>query len=63
LALQTVGASAGNVICVSNVVAAAATVGLLGREGVLMRQLLPVVVYYLAMAGVLGMGWLALGGV
>jgi lactate permease len=61
LALQTVGASAGNVICVSNVVAAAATVGLLGREGVLMRQLLPVVVYYLAMAGVLGMGWLALG--
>jgi lactate permease len=62
LALQTVGASAGNVICVSNVVAAAATVGLLGREGVLMRQLLPVVVYYLAMAGVLGMGWLALGG-
>lgn len=55
LALQTVGASAGNVICVSNVVAAAATVGLLGREGIIIRQLLPVVVYYLAMAGLVGL--------
>jgi lactate permease len=54
LALQTVGASAGNMICVSNVVAAAATVGLLGREGLIIRQLLPVVVFYLALAGVLG---------
>ena len=57
LALQTVGASAGNVICVSNIVAAAATVGLLGREGILVRQLLPVVVYYLGLAGVIGLVW------
>jgi lactate permease len=57
LALQTVGASAGNVICVSNVVAAAATVGLLGREGLLIRQLLPVVIYYLGAAGLLGLVW------
>ncbi|MEP0925609.1 MULTISPECIES: L-lactate permease [Cyanophyceae] len=62
LALQTVGASAGNVICVSNVVAAAATVGLLGREGLLMRQLLPVVAYYLGLAGVIGMVWATVGG-
>ncbi|WP_052050695.1 L-lactate permease [Leptolyngbya sp. KIOST-1] len=62
LALQTVGASAGNVICVSNVVAAAATVGLLGREGLLMRQLLPVVVYYVGLAGLLGMVWATVGG-
>lgn len=55
LALQTVGASAGNVICVSNIVAAAATVGLLGREGLIIRQLLPIVIYYLALAGILGM--------
>ncbi|HIK45682.1 MAG TPA: L-lactate permease [Leptolyngbyaceae cyanobacterium M65_K2018_010] len=55
LALQTVGASAGNVICVSNVVAAAATVGLLGREGPMIRLLLPVVAFYLAMAGLLGL--------
>jgi lactate permease len=54
LALQSVGASAGNVICVSNVVAAAATVGLLGREGILIRQLLPVVGYYLVLAGIIG---------
>ncbi|MGB3199605.1 MAG: L-lactate permease [Nodosilinea sp.] len=59
LALQTVGASAGNVICVSNVVAAAATVGLLGREGLLLRQLLPVVAYYLGFAGLLGILWAA----
>jgi lactate permease len=62
LALQTVGASAGNVICVSNVVAAAATVGLLGREGLLVRQLLPVVVYYLGLAGIIGMVWAVAGG-
>ncbi|MFQ4140092.1 L-lactate permease [Nodosilinea sp. PGN35] len=62
LALQTVGASAGNVICVSNVVAAAATVGLLGREGLLMRQLLPVVAYYLGLAGIIGIAWATVGG-
>ncbi|WOD38004.1 L-lactate permease [Nodosilinea sp. E11] len=62
LALQTVGASAGNVICVSNVVAAAATVGLLGREGLLVRQLLPVVIYYLGLAGLMGIVWATVGG-
>jgi lactate permease len=62
LALQTVGASAGNVICVSNIVAAAATVGLLGREGILIRQLLPVVIYYLGLAGVIGIVWATVGG-
>ncbi len=55
LALQTIGASAGNMICVSNVVAAAATVGLLGREGILMRQLLWTTAYYLSFAGILGL--------
>jgi len=55
LALQTVGASAGNVTCVSNIVAAAATVGLLGREGLLIRKLTPVVVYYLGLAGIIGL--------
>ncbi|MGF1575593.1 MAG: L-lactate permease, partial [Cyanophyceae cyanobacterium] len=54
LSLQSIGASAGNVICVSNVVAAAATVGLLGREGLLIRRLLWPVLYYLGMAGILG---------
>ncbi|MEN9274897.1 MAG: L-lactate permease, partial [Gloeomargarita sp. DG02_4_bins_56] len=57
LALQCVGASAGNIVCVSNVVAAAATVGLLGREGVLIRRLSWPTLYYIGVAGVLGL-WL-----
>lgn len=55
LALQCVGASAGNIICVSNVVAAEATVGLIGREGLLIRQLLWPTLYYVGVAGLLGM--------
>ncbi|MEM8641683.1 MAG: L-lactate permease [Cyanobacteria bacterium P01_G01_bin.54] len=54
LALQCVGASAGNIICVSNIVAAAATVGLVGREGLLMRRVLLPTLYYVVFAGVLG---------
>lgn len=54
LALQCVGASAGNMICVSNIVAAAATVGLLGREGLIIRQLLLPAGYYTGVAGILG---------
>jgi len=55
LALQCVGASAGNIICVSNVVAAEATVGLVGREGLLIRKVLLPTLYYIIFAGVLGM--------
>jgi lactate permease len=54
LALQCVGASAGNMICVSNIVAAAATVGLLGREGIIIRKLLLPAAYYIGFAGILG---------
>ncbi|HHP7244787.1 MAG TPA: L-lactate permease [Elainellaceae cyanobacterium] len=54
LALQCVGASAGNIICVSNIVAAEATVGVVGREGVLIRRGLIPTLYYLIFAGVLG---------
>ncbi|MGJ3253103.1 MAG: L-lactate permease [Elainellaceae cyanobacterium] len=55
LALQCVGASAGNIICVSNIVAAEATVGLVGREGLLIRRGLIPTLYYLIFAGVLGL--------
>ncbi|MDS3862257.1 L-lactate permease [Thermosynechococcaceae cyanobacterium BACA0444] len=55
LALQCVGASAGNVICVPNIVAAAATVGLLGLEGVLIRWLLAPALYYIGFAGLIGL--------
>ncbi|MGD1855160.1 MAG: L-lactate permease [Leptolyngbyaceae cyanobacterium] len=54
LALQCVGASAGNIICVSNVVAAEATVGLVGLEGVIIRKVLSPTLYYVVFAGILG---------
>ncbi len=54
VALQAVGGAAGNVICVHNVVAAAATVGLLGREGIIIRRTFVVFLYYVAFAGALG---------
>jgi len=38
VALQAVGAAAGNMIAIHNVVAASATVGLLGREGTTIRK-------------------------
>ncbi len=55
VALQAVGGAAGNVICVHNVVAASATVGLLGREGLVIRRTFPVFVYYCVLAGALWM--------
>ncbi|GAB2929300.1 L-lactate permease [Rheinheimera gaetbuli] len=49
LALQMLGANAGNMICVVNVVAAASVVGLNGREGEIIRYtLLPMLYYCLA---------------
>ena len=54
VALQAVGGAAGNMICVHNVVAASATVGLNGREGSLIRIVLIPMTYYLLAAGVLG---------
>ncbi|MEL6927531.1 MAG: L-lactate permease [Cyanobacteria bacterium J06600_6] len=54
-ALQSMGAAAGNMICVSNVVAASATVGLAGQEGLLIRRVLLPLVYYLLGAGILGL--------
>ncbi|PSB11261.1 L-lactate permease [Pleurocapsa sp. CCALA 161] len=54
IALQAIGAAAGNMICVSNVVAASATVGLSGCEGLLIRRVLLPLTYYLMVAGILG---------
>ncbi|MEZ6062853.1 MAG: L-lactate permease [Planctomycetaceae bacterium] len=55
VALQAVGGAAGNIICVHNVVAASAVVGLVGREGQIIRRTFPVFVYYAGFAGILGM--------
>jgi len=52
LSLQTVGSAAGNMICIHNVVAVLITVGLVGKEGLLIRQNFPVCVLYGLISGV-----------
>ena len=54
VALQAVGGAAGNMICVHNVVAACAVVGLLGREGLVLRLTLLPFVYYALLSGAVG---------
>ncbi|MBE9117105.1 L-lactate permease [Lusitaniella coriacea LEGE 07157] len=55
LALQAMGGAAGNMICVANVVAASATVGLSGCEGLLIRRFLLPLSYYVIGSGILGL--------
>ena len=55
VALQAVGGAAGNTICVHNVVAACAVVGLVGREGDIIRITSMVFLYYITVAGIVGM--------
>ncbi len=54
VALQAVGGAAGNMICVHNVVAASAVVGLLGREGAVIRMTIIPFVYYALLPGSVG---------
>ena len=51
VAVQAVGAAAGNMVAIHNVVAASATVGLLGREGQTLRKTVWPTLYYLVMTG------------
>lgn len=53
LAAQAVGAAAGNMIAIHNVVAASATVGLLGQEGATLRKTILPTIYYVVAAGIL----------
>ncbi len=55
VALQAVGAAAGNMIAIHNVVAASATVGLLGQEGATLRRTILPTIYYLVATGCLGL--------
>lgn len=55
LGLQALGGAAGNMIAVHNVVAASATVGLVGREGALIRKTIWPMLYYVVGAGLLGL--------
>ena len=53
LALQAVGGAAGNMICIHNVVAVLTTVGMVGKEGLVVRKNLPIAVLYGLSAGAL----------
>jgi lactate permease len=52
VATQAVGGAAGNMITVHNVVAASATVGLVGQEGALIRETILPMTFYCLLAGV-----------
>ncbi len=52
---MAVGAAAGNMIAIHNVVAASATVGLLGKEGSVLRKTILPTLYYVLLAGVIGL--------
>lgn len=54
VALQGLGGAAGNIICVHNVVAASAVVGLLGKEGAIIRKVLLPFAYYAFFPAFLG---------
>ena len=60
VAMQAVGAAAGNMVAIHNVVAVAATVGFLGREGaVIAKTIIPTILYVTA-AGAIGLIGMAL---
>lgn len=54
VALQAIGGAAGNMICVHNVVAAGAVVGLMNREGEVIRKTLVPFAYYCLQGGFIG---------
>ena len=55
VAVQAIGAAAGNMVAIHNVVAASATVGMLGREGTTLRKTFWPTVYYVLMTGTIAM--------
>jgi len=55
VAIQAVGAAAGNMVAIHNVVAASATVGLLGREGSMLRKTVWPTLYYVLFTGAIGL--------
>lgn len=52
LALQAIGANAGNMLCVLNVVAAASVVGMVGKEGQIIRFTMLPATFYCFAAGI-----------
>lgn len=62
VALQAIGGAAGNMVSVHNVVAACAVVGLINKEGYVIRKTLLAMIYYVVQAGIIGMA-LIFGGI
>ena len=54
-AVQAIGAAAGNMVAIHNVVAASATVGLLGREGTTLRKTVWPTLYYVLFTGLIAL--------
>ncbi|WP_425913003.1 L-lactate permease [Pseudomonas sp. GWSMS-1] len=52
---QAIGAAAGNMVAIHNVVAASATVGLLGREGSILRKTIWPTLYYVLFTGLIAL--------
>ncbi len=55
VAVQAIGAAAGNMVAIHNVVAASATVGLLGREGTTLRKTVWPTLYYILFTGLIAL--------
>jgi len=55
VSVQAIGAAAGNMVAIHNVVAASATVGLLGREGATLRRTIWPTLYYVLMTGIIAL--------
>ena len=58
VAAQAVGGAGGNPVAIHNIVAASATVGLLGREGDLIRKTVLITSYYCLVAGAVSFMWI-----
>ncbi|MEA4828229.1 MAG: L-lactate permease [Clostridium sp.] len=56
LGLQAIGGAAGNMICVHNVVAVLTTVGLVGKEGKIIKNNIKICIAYGLLAGVIAIG-------
>ncbi len=53
IAVQGVGGAFGNIVCINNVVAACAVVGLVGREGdILKKTVIPFILYGLVVGSI-----------
>ncbi|MBS0013150.1 MAG: L-lactate permease [Desulfobacterales bacterium] len=55
VALQAVGGAMGNMVCIHNIVAASATVGLVGMEGVILKRNVIPLLLYGVVVGIMGM--------